>query len=159
MGFFDVILGGGNIHKAIEREDVNKVRQLLEKHPELMKSADRQGMLPLTLAIHVGNAEIIDIILSGGTDINYLDESGLSPLYNAVISDRIDIVRMLLYSGAEVDFRSRGGSTVLFEASSLGDAEIVSMLISKGADGEEKAEKPFETVKKSSILDIVFPPD
>ena len=107
-------------HKAIEKGDVNIVKELIE------------------YGINVNQAEKID---KYGSD--------LSPIYRAVQKENIEIVKLLLNAGANANETVDGygyngtykfnNASLLFIASRKGSASIVKSLIENGANINSKA--------------------
>lgn len=64
---------------AIRKGEIETVRELLEKKPELVACTAKQppkqddGQSPLQVAIKSGQFEIANILLDGGADVNFME--------------------------------------------------------------------------------------
>ena len=138
---------------AIEDENVEKVRELLEKGVDpnktdvipsyfwiFLESAARR---PLTVACETGNLEIVRLLIEHGATAEY-DELTTDPLPRALINyhpDDMEIIKLLLENGATLE--KRHGITPVVEAARMypyqngvydeetakGITEIVKMLL------------------------------
>lgn len=66
------------LFNAIRKSDLNIVKELIEKKPELVNCTAKQppkkddGQSPLQVAIKTGNFEIADYLLDMGADVNFM---------------------------------------------------------------------------------------
>jgi ankyrin repeat protein len=124
------------LFNAIEADDLNAVKELLEKGVEVSARDDR-GQTPLMFAAWMSNTpEIVQLLLDKGAEIEARDEGGETPLSFATRnSSTPEIVTLLLENGAEVNVKSNLGSTpLIWAAFDSSFPEIVTMLLEKGAD-------------------------
>jgi ankyrin repeat protein len=82
------------------------------------------------------SAEIVEILIDAGADVNREDKHGSSALSRCAIGGGIKAVRLLLDAGADVNSRSATLGTPLMGAAAEGDLEVVRLLVSQGADVE-----------------------
>ena len=92
------------------------------------------GYTPLHWATSYGNAEMVQLLIAAGADVDTRSESGITPLQNAAGSGTAEMVQLLITAGADVNTRSRFGHTPLIMAAEYGQAETVQLLITTGAD-------------------------
>jgi ankyrin repeat protein len=59
--------------KAIQQSDMNLVRTILDKKPELVQQLDETGATALHYATFNGQREIVELLLDRGAEINKLD--------------------------------------------------------------------------------------
>ena len=89
----------------------------------------------------MGYTNITSLLLSAGTDINFVDTYNSTPLVYAVRAEavNIDMVKLLISAGADLDFvrtvkhRHLHHDTPLMSAAWSGHLEIVEVLIDSGA--------------------------
>ncbi len=71
-----------------------------------------------------GHAEVVQLLLSRGADVNAKDQSGYNALINAAAYGFIDVVKALIAKGADVNAAANNGVTVLSIASQHGANEV-----------------------------------
>ncbi|MDQ7821266.1 MAG: ankyrin repeat domain-containing protein [Candidatus Eremiobacteraeota bacterium] len=131
---------------AVMRGDKAKTGQLLSEHPRLAASMGRgtRGWTVLHEAASRGNAEIAELIIAGGADVNARDDNGLTPLHEASSRRNRALVELLLAHGSFINARTEvfderehgmhGGETALHMAALNGDRELFDLLAARGAD-------------------------
>lgn len=93
------------------------------------------GRTPLILAVVNNRADMAEMLLAAGADINTTDAYGNTPLHVAVFCHRAEVVSLLLERGAGVNSRNRFGSTPLHVAVFMDAQDIImQMLMAHGAD-------------------------
>ncbi len=93
------------------------------------------GRTPLHLAVVNNRADMAEMLLAAGADINATDANGNTPLHVAVFCHRVEVVSLLLERGAGVNLRNRFGSTPLHVAVFMDAPDIImKMLMAHGAD-------------------------
>lgn len=97
-------------------------RQMLYRSPA--------GETPLHLAR--GNAEVLELLVAKGADVNARDALGQTPLHVAGWS--ADGMKVLLAHGADVNARDNAGKTPLVEAMQYLDTQAFDALLARGAD-------------------------
>lgn len=90
------------LFKAIRNNDLDTVRQLLEKKPELVNCTAKQppkkddGQSPLQVALKTGNTAIADYLIDMGADVSFIeDESCCNQWRTPVLHDAINCAVML----------------------------------------------------------------
>ncbi len=130
-----LILGcSGSIHDEVSRGNVEQVRMLLERYPELLESKDKMGKTPLFFAVNRGRKELVDLLLNAGADVHAQDITGLTPLHAAAWWNKKEEAERLLAAGASLEQRDVFGDTPLHIAAIQGRTEMVVFLVEKGAD-------------------------
>lgn len=104
-------LRSSTIHLAIEREEIEIVRALVNR---MDIDEVHNGMTPLHHAIFMGNVEIALLLIERGAKVDALYK-GMTPLHHAisrhheyVATDYVKIVHALLNKGAKLDIPYRG---------------------------------------------------
>lgn len=96
--------------------------------------ADKQkGNEALLLAAQNGEANLVELLLWHGADIETKDKDGLTPLGVAVLKQQKEIVDFLIKRGAKIDTLSIRGTTPLISATRTGSLELVQLLLKAGA--------------------------
>lgn len=117
---------------AIENDDYDMVRILLEAGAKV----NVDGTMPLHAAIAVGNEQIIEILISSGTNLEALGENMMTPLYCAVLYGHQRAVSRLIELGTNVNVNNKDGVPALHSAVSYGHCAVTKLLITGGADIE-----------------------
>ncbi len=123
-----------DIHKAAEAGDLAKVKMLIEKNPELIKTLDSDGETPLHLAIWEGHDEIVKLFLSVIKDVNLKNARGSTLLLYAAYQGRKNIAELLLERGALFDLKNVYGRYPVHYAAREGHKGVLEMMIEKGAN-------------------------
>ncbi|MDD9899773.1 MAG: ankyrin repeat domain-containing protein [Alphaproteobacteria bacterium] len=133
-----MIDNGADVHKnkqilrwAVDSQNPNAVRMLLDAGAEVNVPDDKNNRTPLGWAFMKNDEAIIELLLKAGAEFSHDDQI----LCKAVQNKSAKIVRMLLDRGADPNIpRPDKGRTPLGWAVATGDAEIVNMLLDAGAD-------------------------
>ena len=100
---------------------------------------DKNGVPLICLAARKGNAEILQLLLRSGAQINQLAEDrSCSAIFDAALGNQKNIIKILIEAGADVDIQSKDGQTALVVAAGSGYDEIAEMLFKAGADPDIK---------------------
>ncbi|XP_034251058.1 ankyrin repeat domain-containing protein 17 isoform X2 [Thrips palmi] len=93
----------------------------------------------LTLACAGGHDELVELLLSRGSDIEHRDKKGFTPLILAATAGHHKVVEILLDHGADIEAQSeRTKDTPLSLACSGGRYEVVDLLLQRGANKEHR---------------------
>jgi Ankyrin repeats (many copies)/Ankyrin repeat len=107
--------GRDDIFRAAKEGDVAKVRELLEKDPELVTRRDR-GSTALHSAVVYHHLEVVKVLLASGADVNAQDNGRMTPLHYAAVDGLTEIAEFLIENWANVNARQRNGLTPLHMA-------------------------------------------
>ena len=140
----DLLLATGvelNIFEAAATGQLERVRELLKKNPELVHAYSPDGWTPLHL--NFGNVEIARLLIDNGADINSVAHNKLvaTPLQGAVVNKSIEVGRLLLARGANVNPKNDDGGNPLHEAAGDGQMEFAKLLLDHGANINARDDK------------------
>ncbi len=110
--------------KAIQNQDVGKIRSLIKKNPKIMNSAP----LPLMVAVRFGNPEVVKILVDNGAHVNKKSK-GRTPLEVAAMYDRLDVVKLLAKHSPSIVDQNNSELEALTCAVELGYLKMVEFLI------------------------------
>jgi len=119
---------GKHLIRSIELGDLDAV--LADEVREVLAStvdtrAATSGWTPLMLAAAMGDAEIVDALLSAGADLG-------EALLIACALGHTKIARQLLEAGADATTQDRNGRNALSFAAQTGDRELIDALLAAG---------------------------
>lgn len=101
-------------------------------------------------------AEVAQLLVRHGADVNATDEIGETPLMRAVRTNNLPVARILLEHDADVNAHNRYGGTALMGA--VRNKNMVELLLSAGADINAKTlnnQTAFTLAKDKEIKDIL----
>ncbi|PKK45231.1 hypothetical protein CI102_8687, partial [Trichoderma harzianum] len=77
-------------------------------------------------AVEDGDAEIVELLLDGGTDATVVHKDGWMPLHAAASKGYVDVIRLLLERGrVDADSKNDDGWTALQLAIERGHGDVV----------------------------------
>lgn len=125
ISFLEIAIAGP-LHNAIEKGDINKVKELITKGADVN---EKDLDTPLELASYYGHADIVRLLVSNGANLN------TSPLLLASKKGHKDIVEFLISKGMDVNSKNEHGSPI--EQSVINNhTDIAELLINNGANRE-----------------------
>lgn len=119
------------IVKCIRKGYLNILKSFVQMNADLQCTGHYPASL-LHLALHCGHADMVDVLLSGGADVNEKNNEGFTPIQVAVVKKHSDIVKVLTKNGADIfvkDFRKANLLHLAVKSQSL---DLVQTLISFG---------------------------
>jgi len=125
---FTITLPAQEIFDAVRKGDLAKVKELVEKDPQLVKARDRNQTTPLHIAADMNNEAISKFLIEKGADLNAVNRNYCTPLFYA----GLDVVKILVEKGANINFDSTALSALDW-AAMRNKNEVVDYLIDHGA--------------------------
>jgi ankyrin repeat protein len=124
------------------------VRLLWVPRPPAAAKADANARWTLHGAAARGDANVVEMLLKLGVDVNGVNGNGDRALEVACRKGDARTVEILLKRAADVRLTSSSGTTVLHEAALGGDPRVIELLIRHGAEVDapdrEKAATPLQ---------------
>jgi ankyrin repeat protein len=130
---------GDEIHDAAQAGDLAKVNALLNAHPDLVFSKDKNGATPLHWAAGTGHKDVAELLLANKADVNAKDKNGMTPLHWAAANGHREAVEPLLADKADVNAKDNFGATPLHHAAANGHKDVAQLLLAHNADVNAKA--------------------
>ncbi len=113
-------------YRAVEDDDFERLRALLDEHPELVRQRGTNGNDLFGMA---GGRDLVRLLLERGADVNRGNDYGWTKLHQAGYGNDRELAELLLAAGARTDLSARGdGGTPLIVALFWGHREVVDLL-------------------------------
>jgi ankyrin repeat protein/L-ascorbate metabolism protein UlaG (beta-lactamase superfamily) len=127
---------GGEIHEAIQANDVARVKQILAADPGATNERDNSQFreLPIHIVAATGNVEIARLLLDAGADVDAGDSDNSTALGVAAMRRQGELVTLFIERGANVNHRDRKADCPLSFAVYGRDEAIIQQLVDAGAD-------------------------
>ena len=140
--------------------DIERLKGLLDKQPELLEYKGPFGITPLIVAAGEGQVAAVQLLLDRGADVRANTIVDGTALHAAVSAGQTDVVRLLLKRGAVASAKGMSRSeTPLHLCATQGDLNIARMLIDAGAPinvrTEQLRETPLMAAAAAGHADIV----
>jgi len=130
-----------NIFEAAAVGSVSRVKELLDKSPELIAGYSLDGFTPLGLAAHFGNEEAVKLLLERGAPVNARGKDGNldnMAIHAAIAGNYEHVVKTLIQYGADINVQCAGvwrrGFSPLHVAGYFGRESIIKLLLHNDAD-------------------------
>ena len=115
---------------------VERLRELLDADPELVRTLSDDGFTPLHLACFAGGADAVRLLVERGAPLERLAEASFArvrPLGTAVFAGQVEAARILLEAGADPNGGDSGEHRPLQTAEANGNEELAGLLREHGA--------------------------
>ncbi|CAG8791792.1 14176_t:CDS:2, partial [Racocetra persica] len=120
--------------EAIEKNDVESIRKLIEERKLGTNTCDEYGNTALHYASQNGYLEIIDILLENGAEVNSEEKNKLTPLHAAISNNHKEIAKKLLGKGANPKARDSSGNSPLHFAAEQNNLELLKLVVGPEVD-------------------------
>ncbi len=140
--FFYVISSfGQNVEMAIVMGDIEQVKSIVEKNPDVMINTIGPSKLSLlAFAASMENRDIVEYFIEKGMDVNWKSPGGYNLLHTtARFAGNPAITQFLIEKGLDVNYKIESGKkhdgiTALHIAARRGHIDMATILIRNGAD-------------------------
>lgn len=131
------VIDAHRLHNTIKAGDVQKVKESIQKDIDV--NFQYNGRNALHAACKTGSAEMVELILNAGADVNSISDEGkgLTSLqwvtWGFGMEKSIEVIRLLLEHGADPNLAQNNYKYPLFYAIENKDVEVVKLLVDNGA--------------------------
>ena len=134
---YNVISFAGSIHRAVEKNDIEKVREILSADSKVVSEKNDKDInnnlpLPIHIAASYDEPQIIELLVSNGADVNSRNQRKETPLHLAAACGSLNAAAALLKLSADVNATCKTGLTPLHTALNK-PFEMAKLLIKYGA--------------------------
>ena len=120
-------------YRALEAQDVEDLREQLDRFPDLVAARGTNGNDLLGMATATCDERLVTLLLERGADPRRANAHGWTPLHQAAYTGLPLLARLLLDAGAPTDVSARGdGGTPLIVALFWGHREMAELLAERG---------------------------
>ncbi len=135
--------GNSALHCAVKSGNLQSVKLVYKKHPELIEKVNDKRETPLFTAVNEGDEAVLSIIIylvkDCGANVNIVNNEDQYLLVEALPGKRSDVIRWLLAAGANPNVKD---SFTLYSALDISiyleNYEIAIMFLASGANVNER---------------------
>lgn len=130
------------LNRAVEQEHVDIAQVIIEHGVEhgmdVNAEGSAEGRTPLHVAARFNIADVVDVLIEAGANIDRENDFGNTPLHTALDKSSFATALVLLKHGASVSRQNELGDSPLHYAAATagppGTTKIIQLLLSKGAE-------------------------
>ncbi|PIC69359.1 hypothetical protein CSV77_14235 [Sporosarcina sp. P16b] len=115
---------------AARRGEMKIVADLIENHADL-NVRDDEGRTALMIAVYNEDAEMAEILLDAGANVDLQDNMKNNPFLYAGAEGYLDILKLAIAAHADPAIRNRYGGTALIPASERGHLAIIEEILNQ----------------------------
>jgi ankyrin repeat protein len=117
------------IHEAAKSSNLAKVKELVQRNPELVFSRDKDGRTPLHYAAcDRQSRSLVEFLIAKKAEVNAKCNRGYTPLHLAAANGARTVTELLLANHAEITAKAHNGDTPLSEAEAMKNSEVAELL-------------------------------
>lgn len=123
---------GAELHRAVARQDLEKVRSILKENSSVVEVMDKFGLTPLMVAAQKGFTDVMEILLEFNADPNYANSNGKTSLMVACYAGQEYSARLLRRNGALWETRDKNGLTAVHCTADGGHDDLLLWVLRDG---------------------------
>jgi len=104
---------GNDIWAAVGSGDIEVVKQQLAKGVDVDAQDGMRGITPLSWATLLGQAQMAELLIQRGANVNSKNRDGATPLHVAAFLGQDEVAKLLVQKGANTNVRSNAGMTAV----------------------------------------------
>lgn len=147
-----------DVYRAARAGDCARLKELIDRSPELVNANDEEQGTPLHVAAMMGRMEAVLLLLARGAESDARNTINQSPLLYAAYNGYAAIVDTLIAHGAPFEYRDARGYSPIHFAARQGQKAVVELLVSKGASFDERGiqgRTPLHLAAANGRTDVV----
>lgn len=123
---------GAELHKAVARQELEKVRSILEENSSVVEVMDKFSLTPLMVAAQKGFTNIMEMLLEFNADPEYANTNGKTSLMVACYAGQEEAARLLRQHGASWEKRDKNGLTAVHWTADGGHDDLLLWVLRDG---------------------------
>ena len=134
------------LNSIVSRSSPKIIMDLINSGADVNYVSRDEEKTPLHLASEIRDlADVVNVLITKGANVNALTANGETPLYIASRSNNIDIVKTLLNNNADVNIATNKGSTPIKVAYNNRYYELANFLLENGATADKETMEKIRT--------------
>jgi uncharacterized protein len=122
------LTGCQSLHFAVARQDLVKVKELVEQGVDIDGRRENRRRTPLIVAAYHSQVEIAAYLIEQGAGIDLQDDTGFTALHYAAYYGSPEMAALLLKNGADRNIKDKRGYTAYDYAVRYGFTELAALL-------------------------------
>lgn len=123
---------GAELHRAVERQELDKIRNILKENSSVVEVMDKFGLTPLMVAAQKGFTDVMEILLGFNADPNYASSNGKTSLMIACYAGQEDAARLLRRHDVPWETRDKNGLTAVHYTADGGHDDLLLWVLRDG---------------------------
>ncbi|XP_055324548.1 ankycorbin [Sitodiplosis mosellana] len=107
------------LHYCCGQLDLVAAASITTAAPDLLESADEDGLTPLHLAVIQGNTALVNLLIANKANVNAVDNEGHSVVHWAAVCGEVEALRALLAAGSDITITDLNGGSPLHYAAQM----------------------------------------
>lgn len=128
------------LHDAISKNDLDRVKELIQSGADVNLSSTNERLAPLHVAVQNNNEDIAKLLLQAGADIDGKDNDGFTPFIWAAFLGHLDMIKLLFYGGANINKFTNHKDTALKWAKEKKHNDIINFIKVEQRKGERSVD-------------------
>lgn len=160
-----VTVNTADFFKAVKDNNVDKVKEYLEKDNTLVNAVDSSSGInetALGITTFSGHKELTEMLIKKGANVNHQDAFGIAPLHGAARTNQLEVIKILIENKANIDLPTTSGKeTPLHYAARYNNPDVVKLLLENKANKNAQDASgltPYDAAKKENadkVLDLL----
>ena len=120
--------------EAVLDQNIDALKKFWLNARQRFNDRDSQGRTALIVAALLGETEIIDFLISKGSNLGATDNAGNTALHYATSQGHTVVLERLITAGSKLNAQKPNGEVALFHAARKGHWAALEALLDAGAD-------------------------
>ena len=140
-----------SLHVQARVGNIDRVRAILDAHPDAIAATDRSGETALHPAAAYGHTDVVRLLLARGAKLEAAGDQGQRAIHLAAAYAKTDTVLALVQAGANINAPDARGVTALHFATAFGHAAVARALLDSGANRNARDEIDATPLDRATV--------